>query len=164
MDVWKHSLIVDWSECEHEEPVFTTRSDSSWHQPCTAIFFVLGALLFAKKMRAAGYVTMLDPFNNKFGARMGGLLFIPALLGEMLWSASILASLGEEIFRVPFDWLRNRTGFGRCHIYRHHRTGLHPFDHNLRMRLCGLHRHWWIMERRLYWCGAAIFYLFRLGE
>lgn len=53
-----------------------------------------GALLFAKTMRSAGYVTMLDPFNNKFGDKMGGLLFIPALLGEMLWSASILASLG----------------------------------------------------------------------
>lgn len=45
-------------------------------------------------MRNMGYVTMLDPFQNKFGERMGGFLFIPALLGEVFWSAAILAALG----------------------------------------------------------------------
>ena len=45
-------------------------------------------------MREAGYVTMLDPFQQKFGERMGGLLFIPALCGEIFWSAAILAALG----------------------------------------------------------------------
>lgn len=45
-------------------------------------------------MREAGYVTMLDPFQTKFGERMGGLLFVPALCGEIFWSAAILAALG----------------------------------------------------------------------
>ena len=57
--------------------------------------FYLGGIFFAKKMRKAGYVTMLDPFQQKFGERMGGLLFIPALCGEIFWSAAILAALGQ---------------------------------------------------------------------
>ena len=58
---------------------------------------IIGGLFFAKPMRDAGYLTMLDPFQEKYGARIGGLLFIPALWGEILWSASILASLGSTI-------------------------------------------------------------------
>ena len=45
-------------------------------------------------MRNAGYITMLDPLQHQFGDRMGGLLFIPALCGEIFWSAGILAALG----------------------------------------------------------------------
>ena len=45
-------------------------------------------------MRSQGYVTMLDPFSQKYGERMGGLLYIPALFGEVFWSAAILAALG----------------------------------------------------------------------
>ena len=48
-------------------------------------------------MRDAGYITMLDPFQEKYGARIGGILFLPALWGEILWSASILASLGSTL-------------------------------------------------------------------
>lgn len=40
---------------------------------------------------------MLDPFQEKYGPRMGGLLYIPALLGEIFWSAAILAALGATI-------------------------------------------------------------------
>ena len=46
-------------------------------------------------MRREGYVTMLDPLQDAFGGRMGGLLFLPALCGEVLWSAAILAALGK---------------------------------------------------------------------
>lgn len=45
-------------------------------------------------MRSRGYVTMLDPFQQLYGKRMGGLLFIPALMGEIFWSAAILSALG----------------------------------------------------------------------
>ena len=38
---------------------------------------------------------MLDPLQRKLGKRMGGLLYLPALLGELLWSAAILAALGK---------------------------------------------------------------------
>jgi high affinity choline transporter 7 len=46
-------------------------------------------------MRREGYVTMIDPFQRKYGERMGGLLFIPAFLGEIFWSAAILSALGN---------------------------------------------------------------------
>lgn len=62
---------------------------------------VAGGRFFAKPMRMArngqGYVTMLDPFQERYGHRIGGLLFLPALLGEIFWSASILSALG-----IPF--------------------------------------------------------------
>ena len=48
-------------------------------------------------MRQAGYVTMIDPLQDKYGKVMGGILYIPALLGETFWSASILAALGATL-------------------------------------------------------------------
>jgi len=48
-------------------------------------------------MRKKEYFTMLDPFQEKYGLRMGGLLYIPALLGEIFWSAAILAALGATV-------------------------------------------------------------------
>lgn len=45
-------------------------------------------------MRKQGYITMLDPLQDAFGERMGGLLFLPALCGEVFWAAGILAALG----------------------------------------------------------------------
>ena len=46
-------------------------------------------------MRAAGYTTMLDPLQKKYGNIMGALLYIPALLGDVFWSAAILSALGN---------------------------------------------------------------------
>ena len=60
-----------------------------WH-----FLFTLGGIFFAHRMRREGYVTMLDPLQDVFGGRMGGLLFLPALCGEVFWSAGILAALG----------------------------------------------------------------------
>ena len=48
-------------------------------------------------MREREYVTMLDPFQEKYGARMGGLLYLPALLGEVFWSGAILSALGATV-------------------------------------------------------------------
>lgn len=59
-------------------------------------FPVIGGMFFAKKMRKAGYVTMLDPLQDAFGKRMGGLLYFPAFMGETFWSAAILSALGKS--------------------------------------------------------------------
>ena len=48
-------------------------------------------------MRDRKYITMLDPFQDKYGSRMGGLLSIPAFLGDIFWSAAILNALGASI-------------------------------------------------------------------
>jgi high affinity choline transporter 7 len=57
-----------------------------------------GGIFFANKMRKQGYITMLDPLQDSFGERMGGLLFLPALCGEVFWAAGILAALGEYCY------------------------------------------------------------------
>lgn len=71
---------------------------------CNHGYFLVfsGGLFFAERMRTQGYVTMLDPFQQKYGERMGGLLFIPALLGEVFWSGAILGSLGNFFWETKF--------------------------------------------------------------
>ncbi|XP_014232202.1 high-affinity choline transporter 1-like isoform X1 [Trichogramma pretiosum] len=61
---------------------------------------LFGALLFAKPMRKAEYVTMLDPFQQHYGARVGGLMFLPALCGDLFWSAALLRALGLAVSLV----------------------------------------------------------------
>lgn len=63
----------------------------------TTLIDVTGGIFFANKMREQGYVTMLDPLQDAFGERMGGLLFLPALCGEVFWAAGILAALGATL-------------------------------------------------------------------
>lgn len=60
-----------------------------------SLFSFPGGLFFARKMRDARYVTMLDPLQNVFGQRWGAMLYLPALAGETLWSAAILSALGK---------------------------------------------------------------------
>ncbi|BES87913.1 choline transporter [Nesidiocoris tenuis] len=62
-----------------------------------ALSLVFGGLFFANQMRKQGYITMLDPLQDNFGGRMGGLLFLPALCGEVFWAAGILAALGATL-------------------------------------------------------------------
>ncbi|KAL5235312.1 hypothetical protein ACI65C_002722 [Semiaphis heraclei] len=62
-----------------------------------ALSLVFGGIFFADPMRRQGYVTMLDPLQDCFGERMGGLLFLPALCGEVFWSAGILSALGATL-------------------------------------------------------------------
>jgi len=62
-----------------------------------ATSLILGGIIFAKPMRNAGYITMVDPLQDKYGKVMGGILYVPALLGETFWSAAILAALGATL-------------------------------------------------------------------
>eukprot|EP00057_Strongylocentrotus_purpuratus_P032721 XP_788605.2 PREDICTED: high affinity choline transporter 1 [Strongylocentrotus purpuratus] len=81
------------------EVVFTPGRGVLWAQAPLgySLSFVVNGLFFAKKMRAAEYVTMIDPFQIKYGPRFGGILFLVALLGEVLWCATVLAALGSTI-------------------------------------------------------------------
>lgn len=60
-----------------------------------ALSLFVGGLFFARRMRDGGYKTMLDPLHEKYGKRMASVLFIPALSGEIFWSAAILTALGS---------------------------------------------------------------------
>ena len=48
-------------------------------------------------MREKKYVTMMDPFQIKYGKAMTGLLVIPAIIGDVLWVSCTLVALGKII-------------------------------------------------------------------
>ncbi|KAJ8409782.1 hypothetical protein AAFF_G00218410 [Aldrovandia affinis] len=63
--------------------------------PVQFIFnFVLAGIFFAKPLREKEYITMLDPFQLKYGNIFTCTLLIPALIGDVMWVASIMANLG----------------------------------------------------------------------
>lgn len=46
-------------------------------------------------MRENNYVTMMDPFQKKYGDIMSSVLIFPTLVADVLWVARTLVSLGE---------------------------------------------------------------------
>ncbi|GJM34461.1 MAG: sodium:solute symporter [Saprospiraceae bacterium] len=65
-----------------------------------ALSLILGGLFFAGKMRRFGFKTMLDPLHQRYGQRMAAVLYIPALTGEIFWTAAILTALGTTFGTV----------------------------------------------------------------
>ncbi len=65
-----------------------------------SLSMVVGGLFFAPIMRRHGFTTMLDPLHRRFGRRMAALLYLPALTGEIFWSAAILTALGTTFGTV----------------------------------------------------------------
>ncbi|MET0392116.1 MAG: sodium:solute symporter family protein [Chitinophagaceae bacterium] len=55
---------------------------------------ILGGIFFAKIMRSRGYTTLIDPFEERFGKKWAAVLSLPALLGEVFWSAELLVAIG----------------------------------------------------------------------
>ena len=62
---------------------------------CFGISLILGGLFFARTMRSHGFTTLIDPFEARFGKRWAAVLFLPALAGELFWSAELLVALGS---------------------------------------------------------------------
>ncbi len=72
-----------------------------------ALSLAIGGLWFAPIMRRQGFLTLLDPFEQRFGRRAAALLYIPALTGEVFWTAAILTALGTTfgiILDLDFAW------------------------------------------------------------
>lgn len=65
-----------------------------------ALSLIIGGLFFAKKMRRKKYRTMLDPLREKYGQSTIPLFFLPALTGEIFWTAAILTALGTTFGTV----------------------------------------------------------------
>jgi len=66
---------------------------------------IISGTFFARKMREAEYVTMIDPFTQKFG-KFGALQALPAAVSEIFWSASILGALGstlQVVLNIPLN-------------------------------------------------------------
>ncbi len=65
-----------------------------------ALSLIIGGLFFARRMRNYGFKTMLDPLAQRFGKKMAAVLFLPALSGEIFWTAAILTALGTTFGTV----------------------------------------------------------------
>jgi high affinity choline transporter 7 len=64
---------------------------------CFGLSLVLGGILFARRMRALRFTTLIDPFEARFGKRWALVLSVPALLGELFWSAELLVAIGSTL-------------------------------------------------------------------
>lgn len=62
---------------------------------CFGISLIVGGLFFARTMRAHGFTTLIDPLEARFGRRWAAVLFLPALAGELFWSAELLVAIGS---------------------------------------------------------------------
>jgi len=62
---------------------------------CFGVSLILGGLIFARRMRRFEFTTLIDPFEARFGARWAAVLFVPALMGEVFWSAELLVAIGS---------------------------------------------------------------------
>jgi len=61
---------------------------------CFGVSLILGGLFFARRMRAHGFTTLVDPFEARFGRRWAAVLSVPAMAAEVFWSAELLVALG----------------------------------------------------------------------
>lgn len=50
-------------------------------------------------MRERMYVTMMDPFQIKYGNLLSGALVLPSIMTDVLWVAATLLGLGEHASR-----------------------------------------------------------------
>ncbi|CAL1602154.1 unnamed protein product [Knipowitschia caucasica] len=69
------------------------------------VTFFLGGFFFARPMRENKYVTMMDPFQQKYGNFLSSALILPALVADVLWVARTLVSLGgtmSVILDLPY--------------------------------------------------------------
>src|SRR5262249_25672062 len=59
------------------------------------ISLVLGGIFFARVMRGDACTTLIDPFEARFGKKWAAVLFLPAIAGEVFWSAELLVAIGS---------------------------------------------------------------------
>ncbi|MEZ4827224.1 MAG: sodium:solute symporter family protein [Bacteroidia bacterium] len=60
-----------------------------------ALSLIIGGIFFARKMRRFRFQTMLDPLSQRYGTKATTLFFLPAVTGEIFWTAAILTALGS---------------------------------------------------------------------
>jgi Na+/proline symporter len=62
---------------------------------CFGASLIIGGLVFARRMRRLEFTTLIDPFEARFGRRWAMVLTLPALAGEVFWSAELLVAIGS---------------------------------------------------------------------
>ncbi|XP_035516474.1 high-affinity choline transporter 1-like [Morone saxatilis] len=91
------------------EAVYTPKMGLIWAlMPIQySVSFIIGGLFFAKPMRDKKYVTMMDPFQIKYGNALSGALVLPSLLVDVLWVSCTLLGLGATmsvILDLPYAY------------------------------------------------------------
>ncbi|KAM4595390.1 high-affinity choline transporter 1-like isoform 1-T2 [Fundulus diaphanus] len=91
------------------EAVYTPKMGLIWAlMPIQySVSFIIGGLFFAKPMREKKYVTMMDPFQDKYGRVLSGALVLPCVLVDVLWVSCTLLGLGATmsvILDLPFGY------------------------------------------------------------
>ncbi|KAM9376210.1 high-affinity choline transporter 1-like [Pholidichthys leucotaenia] len=81
------------------EAVYTPTLGLTWAvMPITGAFsFIVGGLFFAKPMRDRKYMTMMDPFQIKYGNVISGFLSLVLLISDIIWVTGTLIGLGATI-------------------------------------------------------------------
>ncbi|XP_076595404.1 high-affinity choline transporter 1-like [Chaetodon auriga] len=81
------------------EAVYTPTMGLTWAvMPVTAaLSFIVGGLFFAKTMRDRKYVTMMDPFQIKYGNLISGVLSVALLISDIIWVTGTLIGLGATM-------------------------------------------------------------------
>ena len=67
---------------------------------CLSLFFDIffkGGLFFAKPMREKNYISMMDPFQRKYGKALTAALAVVPLIAEIIWIPGLLISLGTNV-------------------------------------------------------------------
>ena len=62
---------------------------------CFGLSLILGGIFFARVMRRHEFTTLIDPFEARFGPQWAAVLFVPAMLAEVFWSAELLVAIGS---------------------------------------------------------------------
>nr|XP_023648321.1 high-affinity choline transporter 1-like [Paramormyrops kingsleyae] len=68
---------------------------------------IVAGLFFIKPVHKKNYVTVMDPFQEKYGDVLTSILFIPSVLADVFWVACILAALGgtmSVILDIASHW------------------------------------------------------------
>jgi high affinity choline transporter 7 len=63
---------------------------------CFGASLILGGIFFSRRMRQLGFQTLIDPFESRFGKGWAAVLFIPAMMAEVFWSAELLVAIGSS--------------------------------------------------------------------
>ena len=63
---------------------------------CFGLSLVIGGIFFSRRMRTLGYNTLIDPFESRFGKHWAAVLFLPAMMAEVFWSAELLVAIGSS--------------------------------------------------------------------
>ncbi|XP_034037824.1 high-affinity choline transporter 1-like [Thalassophryne amazonica] len=81
------------------EAVYTPTMGLLWAvMPLTgALSFIIGGIFFAKTMRERKFITMMDPFQIKYGNVISGVLSVALLISDIIWVTGTLIGLGATM-------------------------------------------------------------------